>query len=176
MLYHDHISFVWTTVRQVLSSFLQVVNRLFQICSKNFKHDRSNRKFGRSLTDVHDRLLFWALLSDLWSDLNNTRMSYFGCWSICRGVHKSDFTKSIPTWKLVIVSWLLYLYYQTIYTFLRKAIDNLNNRLTFDLGKKNKIFYYNWKRILRLVELHSWWRNVVKYGKYGLNKFALSLH
>ena len=47
-------------------------------------------------------------------------------------------------------------------------IDNLRNRLTSNLGRKNEIFCYGKKRILRLVELHVWWRYVVKYGKYNL--------
>ena len=32
-------------------------------------------------------------------------------------------------------------------------IDNLHNRLTFDLGKKNKIFYYSQKEHLRISRI-----------------------
>ena len=36
-----------------------------------------------------------------------------------------------------------------------KTMDSLHNRLTFDLGKKNRIFYYSWKedaKISRIAE------------------------
>ena len=48
-------------------------------------------------------------------------------------------------------------------------MDNLHNRLTSVLGKKNETFATARKRILRLVKLQlNWWRTVVKYGKYSL--------
>ena len=40
-----------------------------------------------------------------------------------------------------------------ILLLLSKTIHSLHNRLTFDLGKKNKIFYYNQKEHLKISRI-----------------------
>ena len=53
-------------------------------------------------------------------------------------------------------------------TFVIALMGNLHNKLTFDLGKKNKIFYYSYrKRILRLVELQSLLERCCKIRKFA---------
>ena len=61
-------------------------------------------------------------------------------------------------------------------------MDNLHNRLTFDLGKKNKIFYYSTVRksisILSLIakfggEMLSNTENIVKWSFHILCIFVL---
>ena len=78
----------------------------------------------------------------------------YGCWSIINGVLFLNLKKTFDTVDHKILLAKPYSYdirgtsdeWFRSYLQNRKqicSIDNLHNKLTFDLGKKNKIFYYS---------------------------------
>ena len=53
-------------------------------------------------------------------------------------------------------------------------MDNLHNRLKFEIGRKSEIFYYSWKEDLKISRICTVWsQNVVKNGKIALRSFQI---